>query len=126
MSQKLIFPQEIEVWYVLPTIRKRLALRLVEKGWSQTEVAKLMHLTGAAISQYKKEKRAKNEIFCGEMDKEIDQSVKTILQDRTKLYTEIVRLNQQVRDKGIICKLHKEKSLLEKKELPCPNCDYHV
>ena len=126
MTQKLIFPQEIEVWYVLPAIRKQLAVKLVEKGWAQKEVAKLMHITEAAISQYKKQKRAKEEIFCGEMDKELEQSVKTILQDRSKLYTEIVRLNRAVKEKGIICKLHKEKSPLEKKQLHCVNCGYHV
>ncbi|MEK6938415.1 MAG: hypothetical protein AABX04_05200 [Nanoarchaeota archaeon] len=126
MTQKLIFPQEIEVWYVLPALRKQLAGKLVEAGWAQKEVAKLMHLTEAAISQYKKEKRAKAELFCGEMEKEINLSVKSILQDRTKLYSEIVRLNQMVKDKGIICKLHKEKSTLEKKQLPCANCGYHV
>jgi len=124
--QKLIFPQEIEVWYVLPAIRKQLAVKLVEKGLAQKEVAKLMNLTEAAISQYKKEKRAKEEIFCGEIEKEMEHSVKVILQDHDKLYSEIVRLNKIVKDKGIVCKLHKEKSPLEKKHLPCVNCGYHV
>lgn len=126
MVQKLIFPQEIEVWYVLPAIRKQLAVKLVEKGLAQKEVAKMMNLTEAAISQYKKEKRAKEEIFCGEIEKEMEQSIKNILKDHDKLYTEIVRLNSLVKEKGIICKLHKEKSPLEKKQLPCVNCGYHV
>ncbi len=124
--QKLIFPQEIEVWYVLPAIRKQLAVKLVEKGLAQKEVAKMMNLTEAAISQYKKEKRAKEEIFCGEIEKEMEQSIKNILKDHDKLYTEIVHLNSLVKEKGIICKLHKEKSPLEKKQLPCVNCGYHV
>ncbi len=74
--QKLFFPQEIEVWYVLPLIRKRLAIELISNGLSQKEVASLMHLTEAAISQYKKEKRGNEDFFDSNFNKELNSSVK--------------------------------------------------
>ena len=69
-SKKLIFPQEIEVWYVLPLIRRKIALKMVEKGLQQKEVAKIMGITPAAVCQYKTEKRAKEDFFDGDMNKE--------------------------------------------------------
>ena len=57
-SQKMMLPQEIEVWYMLPAIRKEFALTLIRHELSQKEVAKLLGVTEAAVSQYKSEKRA--------------------------------------------------------------------
>ncbi len=123
--QKLIFPQEIEVWYILPAIRKQLAAKLVENGLAQKEVAKLMQITEAAVSQYKKMKRAKENIFDADIEKEIDLSVKEILKDKNSLVNEISRLAQFIKERGTICNLHKKKSSLAKEHLPCLNCVYH-
>ena len=123
--KKLVFPQEIEVWYILPAIRKQLAAKLVDSGMSQKEVANLMQLTEAAISQYKKLKRAKENIFNPEIDREIEKSVKEILKDKKVITNEISHLAQFIKESGIICTLHKHKSLLAKEHLPCLNCVYH-
>ena len=123
--KKLVFPQEIEVWYILPAIRKQLAAKLVDSGMSQKEVAKLMQLTEAAISQYKKLKRAKENIFNPEIDREIEKSVKEILKDKKTITNEISRLAQFIKESGIVCTLHKHKSSLAKEHLPCLNCVYH-
>ena len=117
---KLIFPQEIEVWYVLPAIRKKLALKLVEKRKSQKEVAELMGVTPAAISQYKKKKRAKAEIFDKEMEKELEKSVDNIVKNNNTLGNEIIRLNDLLKKKGILCKIYKDICALSK----CQKCTY--
>jgi hypothetical protein len=45
-------PQEIEVWYIIPAIRKELAKRLVQHHEvAQKDVAELLGVTEAAISQ---------------------------------------------------------------------------
>ncbi|MBI4983300.1 hypothetical protein HZC32_01530 [Candidatus Woesearchaeota archaeon] len=124
MMHKLIFPQEIEVWYILPAIRKHLAAKLVRRGLSQKEVAKMMHITEAAISQYQKEKRAKGEIFDVALKREIEASVKKIIRNKNILHPEVIRLSELAKSKGLVCKLHKDKSKLEKKQLPCCNCRY--
>ena len=125
MQTKLIFPQEIEDWNILPAIRKQLAAKLVDSGMSQKEVAGLMQLTEAAISQYKKLKRAKENIFNSEIEREIGHSVKEILKDKKTITNEISRLAQFIKESGIVCTLHKHKSPLAKEDLPCLNCVYH-
>ncbi len=51
-------PQEIEVWYVLPSLRRALAVELKRLGLTQKSIAKALGITEAAVSQYIKGKRA--------------------------------------------------------------------
>ena len=122
MSKKLIFPQEIEVWYVLPLIRKKIALKMVEKGLQQKEVAKIMGITPAAVCQYKTAKRAKEDFFDDEMNKELEVSVKKIIKENKALAEEIIRLSEMAKGKGIICKLYKDKCALNGLSKDCPYC----
>ncbi|MBT6773829.1 hypothetical protein HOA91_00515 [Candidatus Woesearchaeota archaeon] len=121
MSAKLIFPQEIEVWYILPAIRKKISLKLAE-NLPQKDVATIMGVTPAAISQYKKQKRAKEEIFDQEMEKELEISVKNILKDNNNLGDEIIRLNNLMKKKGIVCKIYKNVCALKKSQ-KCTYCN---
>ena len=51
-------PCEIITWYMLPAIRRELAIRLIEHhGCTQKEAAGLLGLTSAAVSQYLARKR---------------------------------------------------------------------
>ena len=57
-------PQEIEVRYILPAIRRELArIFIQEHNLSQKEAANVLGLTEAAISQYLHYKRAKEVVF---------------------------------------------------------------
>jgi predicted transcriptional regulator len=52
-------PQEIEVWYIIPTVRKILADHLVkDHGLSYEKVGRILGVTKAAIAQYVHNKRA--------------------------------------------------------------------
>lgn len=119
---KLIFPQEIEVWYILPAIRKKIALKLIEKGLVQKDVAKMMGITPAAVSQYKKQKRAKVEIFDKEMEKELEKSVQRIIKNHKSLANEIIYLNNQIKKKGIVCKIYNKICALNVDPKNCPYC----
>jgi uncharacterized protein len=121
--KKIIFPQEIEVWYILPTIRKKIALKLVEKGLQQKKVAEIMGITPAAVCQYKSEKRAKKEIFDSEMELELIKSVKNIIKDHYQLAEEIIRLNGLMKKKGIVCKLYSEICALKNCKGACSYCN---
>ena len=46
-------PQEVEVWYVIPSIRRELALAMIEKGRTQKSIAKMLGVTEPAVTQYK-------------------------------------------------------------------------
>ena len=124
--QKLIYPQEVEVWFVLPALRKKLCLKLIEKGLSQKEVSQMMNSTPASISQYVKHKRAMEKLFDKELDNEIEKSAVRLVKKKDKLNAEIMRLNEIVKSNGVICQVHKSRSLLNKKDLPCDSCAYHV
>lgn len=53
----MIFPCEKAVWHYLPQIRADLAITLVKNGMSQSQAAKKLDVTPAAISQYIHKKR---------------------------------------------------------------------
>ncbi|MBI4153131.1 transcriptional regulator [Candidatus Woesearchaeota archaeon] len=109
ISQKLIFPQEIEVWYVLPAIRKAFAIELIRCGLSQKNVAHILGVTEAAISQYKKEKRAHNLIFNEAIDGEIKKSAGSLRDKPETIFKEMMRINKLVKTTGLFCELHRSK-----------------
>lgn len=102
-------PQEIEVWYVLPAIRKALALSLINQfKLTQKEVAGILNIKESTVSQYIKEKRAKEAIFDEEINAELKKSAYNIFKDRKALTFEIQRICSLVRETGILCSLHKK------------------
>ena len=51
-------PQEVELWYLIPALRREIAKILVKDyDLSQVEIAKILKITESAVSQYLKEKR---------------------------------------------------------------------
>lgn len=120
-KEKIIFPQELEVWYILPAIRKKLALALVKKGLSQKEVAAIMNTSEATITHYKKEKRAKEDLLGNKVDDEIEKSVSIISKNHELFFPEVLRINNVLKDRGIICKIYEKKKDLKGK-LPCQHC----
>jgi predicted transcriptional regulator len=53
----VIFPCEKAVWHYLPQIRADLAKELVKTGMTQSQAAKKLGVTPAAVSQYLHKKR---------------------------------------------------------------------
>ncbi|MDT9545997.1 Fis family transcriptional regulator [Chlorobium phaeovibrioides] len=53
----MIFPCEKAVWYHLPQIRADIAIGLVKTGMTQSQAAKILGVTPAAVSQYIHKKR---------------------------------------------------------------------
>ncbi len=51
-------PQEIEVFYTLPAIRREMAISMKASGRKQKEIAKLLCVEESTVSQYIKDKRA--------------------------------------------------------------------
>jgi hypothetical protein len=106
MSQQM--PQEIEVWYIIPAIRREFAKTLIkEHGLTQKEVANILGLTEAAVSQYLKSKRAKEVVFNNNIISEIKKSVKVIFNDKEKLMEETHRIINLIKVKKIVCDIHK-------------------
>lgn len=107
-------PQEIEVRYILPAIRRELSRILInEHSRSQKEAAKILGLTEAAVSQYQHSKRAKEVVFSDKVIDEIRESAKKILSDKNgkqRLMAEMYRVSNLMTVRQILCDIHRSQS----------------
>ncbi|MBI4146637.1 helix-turn-helix domain-containing protein [Candidatus Woesearchaeota archaeon] len=105
MVNRLLQPQEIEVFYILPTVRKEIAQCMKASGKPQKEIAKLLGVTDAAVSQYLSYKRAANFEFKGNMKNAIREAAGRINND-VSLFRELQKLMSLAREERVICQLH--------------------
>lgn len=119
---KYILPQEIQVWYILPVIRRELSRIIVkEKGFSQKKTAKMLSLTEGAVSQYLNAKRGNNVKFSESILKEIEKSADTIIKDNSRILEETIRLLNLKDIRELVCSFHKDADgNIDKK---CDICD---
>ncbi len=105
MKLQMIQPQEVEVFYILPAIRSRMAAAMKEQGMSQKDIARLLCVRESTISQYISSKRAAGVKFNDNINKEIAAAVK-----RIKTKSDLVRETQNIlamaRSEKILCKVH--------------------
>jgi len=101
-------PQEIEVWYILPAIRRQFAMEMKRLGLKQREIALKLNVTEAAISQYIKSKRAKEVAFPKEIKKQIRKSTKLIIRKPEFLLRETQRILESIKEIMLLCELHKK------------------
>jgi uncharacterized protein len=98
-------PQELEVWYVIPAIRRELAKEMAKSGLMQKDIAKLLGLTEPAVSQYIKLKRAKDIKFDKNIQACISIAAQNIIKDEKKMVFEIQGICEKVRKSGLLCKI---------------------
>jgi uncharacterized protein len=104
-----LMPQEIEVWYLVPALRRELAKNLVnEYNFSQKEVAKIFGLTPAAVSQYLNSKRGGDMKFSKIEKQKILEVAEKISKNRDNATKDIYDLCVLLRKSKILCKLHKK------------------
>ncbi|HLD18794.1 MAG TPA: hypothetical protein VJB90_02185 [Candidatus Nanoarchaeia archaeon] len=108
MKTKLETPQEVEVWYLLPSVRKRLVLSLIKQGLKQNEIAKHLNLTDAAVSQYIHNKRAYGIEIPEKITKQIDESALKIVNKQSTLQREVQNIMHSMRDTKFICTVCRE------------------
>ena len=102
---KLLHPQELEVFYFIPAIRKEFAFQMKRRGKGQREIASLLGITEAEVSQYISAKRATGV----KLDKQVkDEMAKAV--DRIKTPLDSIRETQQIlgflRRSRLVCKYH--------------------
>jgi len=112
-------PQELEVWYVIPALRKALAEIMLKKGLSQKEIAEKLELGKSAVSQYIKGQRGTELKFDKKMIKKIEKSVDIILSNKSTVKEELVSLCDFIRKEGLLCCFHKS---MNKKFEQCEIC----
>ncbi len=107
VNMRLLHPQEIETFYIIPTIRKYLAEFIVKQGKKQKDIAEMFGTTTATISQYMSKKRGNEFIFGPDVIKEIKRSSKRI-KDMRSYILETQRILRFIRTTETICKIHKQ------------------
>lgn len=101
---KVLQPQEVEVFYLLPAIRRELAISLKEAGHGQKQIAAMLGVTDAAISQYVSGKRGA-EALSPTFNKLIKQAAADV-KDGRSAYAVTQQLMQQASDSGLLCEMH--------------------
>ena len=123
--RKWLMPQEVEVWYVIPSIRRELALAMIDKGRTQKSIARMLGVTEPAVTQYKLSKGKDSSRSRGDrveipkkLQPEIDKSADQILAawdkhgDKAQTFEimtrEVNRIIKVLRNAGILCEVHRE------------------
>ncbi|MAG02242.1 transcriptional regulator [Candidatus Pacearchaeota archaeon] len=115
-------PQEIEVWYLIPGLRRELAKILInEYELSQKEVADLLRITESAVSQYLKLKRGAEMKFSEDELVEVKKYAEKMIGDRENSNDYLYKLCLKFRGSENLCELHRkhDSTLPEKCDLCC-------
>ncbi|TAL51973.1 MAG: hypothetical protein EPN86_05565 [Nanoarchaeota archaeon] len=107
MNIKVDTPQEVEVWYLLPAIRKQLMVSMINQGLKQNEVAKHLNLTDAAVSQYIHNKRAAGITLPEKITGQIDESAMKIIKKESSMQQEVQHIMQSLWGTRFICQVCK-------------------
>ncbi len=105
MVNRVLQPQEIEVFYVLPAIRRELAYCLKAQGKSQKDIAVILGVTGAAVSQYMSSKRASAMQFNEKLKTAFAESARE-LNGELSMVRETQKLLKLARDERMVCQMH--------------------
>ena len=102
--KKALLPQEIETFYIIPTIRRYITVFL-KKKMKQKEIAAIFQVNSATVSQYAK-KRGHQIDFDPKTINEIKKSAEKITNTLSYL-KETQHLIDYIRRTKALCKIHK-------------------
>ena len=105
----MLLPQEIEVWYIIPAIRRELTQELLNLGLNQKQIAERLDVTPSAVSQYIKNKRASKIKFDDKIKKEIKQAAKKIAENKSCcIVKETNELCKQISNSGFLMEIQRK------------------
>jgi len=108
--------QEIEVWYIIPAVRKELAKFLVsEYALSYEKTGKILGISKAAVSQYISNKRANKITLSSQVCEEIVKSGKILYENPKMGVHEIQKILTFMKTQKATCEVCKQfnKEVLE-------------
>lgn len=116
-----LLPQEIEVWYIIPAVRKELAKLLTKKyELSYEKAGNILGISKAAVSQYLSDKRANKIKLDIKTKREIEKSAKIIFENPKIALGEIQRILKFMKDTKCSCDVCKK---YNKEVLGYCNCE---
>lgn len=99
-------PQELEVWFLLPAIRREMSNSLKKLGFKQKDIATKIGVTGAAVSQYLSDKRANHIDLSNNVKKGIDISAIKIANNEGNIIEEIQKACNIAKKEKVLCEIH--------------------
>ena len=104
-----LLPQEIEVWYIIPAVRKELARQLTQKhGLSYEKTGNILGISKAAVSQYLSNKRANKIKLSSEIKEEISKSAGMMAENPKIALMEVQRILKIMKEKKQSCEVCKK------------------
>ena len=107
MGLALVHPQEVEVFYILPALRREFAAVFKANGMAQAKIARLFGVTDSAVSQYLSDKRAAGIVFGKEIKEHIARAAPEITTQERFVFETQQLLNLLMETKAT-CKIHKQ------------------
>lgn len=102
-------PQEIEVWYIIPAVRKELAKLLTKKyGLSYEKAGAALGISKAAVSQYLSNKRANKVCLNTKTKIEVKKSAEKIFENPKAAMLEIQRILKFMKNNNSSCDVCKK------------------
>ncbi|MCD6559653.1 transcriptional regulator [Thermococci archaeon] len=97
--------------YVYPALRRRLVEILYERGFTQTQIAELLHITQSAVSRYLKMNRGalidvKKFIDVEEKLRDFANEIVKEKPDEYAIHARIVEITIEMLGKGYVCSFH--------------------
>ena len=99
---KILHAQELEVFYIIPAMRRELSRIMKDNGIGQKEIARRLGVSEAAVSQYFSSKRAKDIRFSDQLIRVMENSAEKIVDTKT-LVEETQTILAEVRNEKIVC-----------------------
>ena len=115
----MILPQELEVFYVIPAIRRELAKALAVKGVKQKRMAEIFGVSEACVSNYFKAKRGQEVTFSTELTKLINESASNLAIGKSCFINVIQQVCRSFKKSEALCDLHHK---LDKITCNCKGC----
>lgn len=114
-------PQEIEVWYIIPAVRKEFAKLLTKKHkLSYGKAGVILGISKSAVSQYLSNKRANKVKLNSATKKEVLKSAEIIANNPKFAVSEIQRILKFMKDSNCSCNVCKK---YNKEVLGYCNCE---
>ncbi|MFH1447451.1 MAG: helix-turn-helix domain-containing protein [Candidatus Micrarchaeota archaeon] len=115
-------PCQITIWYLIPAITAEIVKELKKLGINQTNIAKALGVTPAAVSQYVSGKRGRAIQLTPDMRKRIAEISKEVASGTIggeQLAREMCELCITARRKGLLCDQH---SRISNTDYDCGMC----
>ncbi len=104
----MILPQELEVFYVIPAIRREIALALAKKGFKHKKIAQIFGVTEACVSNYFKNKRASEVKFNNRTSKLISDCTDKLSKGQTCFISVVQKICKEFKESKCLCALHEK------------------